>query len=213
MVRRWSRLNVFNNFNPIYFIFKIDNFKTSVNFKKFSFKITKFKRKNLIKWKHRTNFVSNTYVFKKWISDFFFCKHWFKFQFLNNLFLHCCLVNTSLNSIVKQLPKLTNQNNFSLCHFTKKVLIYNNSKSFIEFYKNYNWNFIFLSTIKNLNSNEKIVPLLNLNEKCFYESQEFTDQIFIFSAINNFSVNLLLLNSVEIYKILNLLFLRHLLKR
>jgi hypothetical protein len=213
MIRRWSHLNEINNYNGIYTTFKIETFKKSVLLKKFFFKLTKFKRKNLAKWKHKTNFIGYIYIFKRWAVDFLFCKNLIKFQFINNLFFYCFLANASLNTSVRQLPCLTNINFFNLFHFTKKILIYFNTKSFISCYSHYNWNFIFPVLSDNFNQNDKIIPLLNINEKILYENKKNNDFFDLNDLINNLFFQINLFNIIEIYKILNFFFYFKILKR
>jgi hypothetical protein len=194
-------------------LFKVETFKKSVHFKRFFFKLTKFKRKNLIKWKHKSNFVNYIYIFKWWVIDFTFCKNLIKFQFVNNLFFYCFLANASLNTSAKQLPKLINQNPFNLFHLTKKILVYFNTKLYISFYSRYDWNFIFSASLKNFNQNEKIIPLVNINEKILYENVTNSNFFDINSLVNDLFFQISLINNIEIYKILYLIFYFKLLKR
>ena len=122
MIRRWSCLiNLNNNFNSWNYYFKnykIIIFKNSVNFKKFTFKFTKFKRKSLIRLKHKSNWLIYNNVLNLWLKDYIFNKNYYKYQFYNQIFI----------------------NNFSFfnSHFSKKN---NNNNSL-------NYNFIFSSLIK-----------------------------------------------------------------
>ena len=90
MIRRWSCVinitNNFNNFTQFNTLRKITLFKSSVNFKRFSFKITKFKRRSLMRLKHRSSFLIYTNIFKYWVKDFMFNKLYLKYQFFNKIF-------------------------------------------------------------------------------------------------------------------------------
>lgn len=216
MIRRWSRINfINNNINNIYLICKIENFKTSVNFKKFFFKITKFKRKNLIRWKHKTNFINFIYIFKKWTLDYLFFKNIIKFQFFNNIFFFCVIANTTLNLINKQLPTLNNINHFNIFHLTKKNLIYFYNKSFNFNYTNLNWNFIFSTSLNNIKTNNKIIGLTEFYEKYSYDIKltEIDNTSFFFNKIYSIFFDINLLKMIELYKIFNLFFYKQILKR
>ncbi len=90
MIRRWSCLinlnNNFSNFSNFKKNHKINLFKSSVNFKRFAFKFTKFKRKSLIKFKHRSNWLLYTNILKYWVTDYMFNKNYLRYQFLNKMF-------------------------------------------------------------------------------------------------------------------------------
>lgn len=92
MVRRWSCLiDINNNFNGSNFFLKnhkINLFKSSVNFKRFTFRYTKFKRKSLIRLKHRANWLIYTNVIKLWIKDYLFNKNYLRYQFFNKIFIN-----------------------------------------------------------------------------------------------------------------------------
>jgi len=92
MIRRWSCLiNIntdFKTFNQFSKTHKIFLFKSSVNFKRFTFKITKFKRKSLIRMKHRSLFLIYTNILKYWVKDFMFNKLYLKYQFFNKIFIN-----------------------------------------------------------------------------------------------------------------------------
>lgn len=92
MVRRWSCvINVsksFSNFDKFTKIHKISLFKTSVNFKRFTFKFTKFKRHSLIRFKHKSLFLLYNNIFKYWVKDFMFNKLYLKYQFFNQIFIN-----------------------------------------------------------------------------------------------------------------------------
>ena len=92
MIRRWSCLIDLNNNFHVYNSFlkthKISVFKSSVNFKRFTFKYTKFKRKSLIRLKHRSNWLIYTNVLKLWIKDYLFNKNYLRYQYFNKIFLN-----------------------------------------------------------------------------------------------------------------------------
>jgi len=126
MIRRWSCViklsNSFNNLTKFTVKHKISLFKSAVNFKRFTFKCTKFKRKALIRVKHRSTFLIYTNVIKFWVKDYMFNKHYLRYQFFSKIFI----------------------NNFYFYNFN---FIKNKNDSFF-----YNFNFIFNNfTVKNYN--------------------------------------------------------------
>lgn len=127
MVRRWSHINNINEItydNKNFFLFKkkykLVNFKNSVSLKRFNKKYTKFKRKAFNRIKHVKNWFIYHNVFKFWSHDYLFVKHYYKFQFLNNIFLK--------NFLFYNFNFLKNFN----------TNIY------------YNWNFLFFNLKKNI---------------------------------------------------------------
>lgn len=90
MIRRWSCINHINmQLSVIQYLsvrYKLKTFRSSVNFKKYYLINTKFKRKSFVRIKHKTNFLPYLNILKYWIPDFYFCKHYFKFQFFNKFF-------------------------------------------------------------------------------------------------------------------------------
>ncbi len=206
MIRRWSCVisitNNFNNFAQFNKLHKIILFKASVNFKRFSFKITKFKRRSLMRLKHRSSFLIYTNIFKYWIKDYMFNKLYLKYQFFNNIFV----------------------NNFFFYNFN---FIKNKSESFF-----YNFNFIFTtltnkkffyfahkkSLIKNSplttawfvlkpDFNTTIIPIYNNLQNSYFPYQDDFNIDFNFDEIFDIFFNLFLKKNIEINRALTLLFL------
>lgn len=205
MIRRWSCVinitNNFSNFTQFNKLHKITLFKSSVNFKRFSFKITKFKRRSLMRLKHRSSFLIYTNIFKYWVKDFMFNKLYLKYQFFNKIFI----------------------NNFFFYNFN---FIKNKSESFF-----YNFNFIFTtltnkkffyfshkkSIIKNSplttawfvlkpDINNTILPFYsNLQNSYFPYSDHFTEN-FDLNEIFDLFFKLFLKKNIEINRIISLLF-------
>lgn len=92
MVRRWSHISSINLTFSKFFKFekkhKIVNFKSSVNLKRFTFKLTKFRRKSMARFKHTANWLLYTSIIKFWSIDYLFFKHFCKMQFFNKIFIN-----------------------------------------------------------------------------------------------------------------------------
>ena len=206
MIRRWSCLiNINNNFNNYNFFeknYKINIFKSSVNFKKFTFKFTKFKRKSLIRLKHRSNWLIYTNIIKLWIKDYLFVKNYLKYQFLNKSFLNNFFFY-NFNFIKNRNETFFYNFNFIFSTFSNKNYLYF-SKNKIIFIKN---SPLFSSFFNNEpNVNNSIIPVYSS-----YENHLFP---YINSKNNNFDIQNLfdlffsinIKKITEIRKILSILF-------
>lgn len=98
MVRRWSCINnknlAISNFRIFVKITKVFVFKSTVLYKRFTCKITKFKRKALIRVKHHTNWFARASNLSLWARDYVFQRHYCESQFLNSIYLkNFCFYN------------------------------------------------------------------------------------------------------------------------
>lgn len=94
MIRRWSCLNIFNldfESNVDFFFqrkFNIMKLARTLNYKKSTFGLTRFRRHRLAKRKRHSNWVLYTQVIRYWIKDYDFNKQLVRSQFFNSIFLH-----------------------------------------------------------------------------------------------------------------------------
>jgi len=92
MIRRWSYLDVANLnknlFNHTTFIklHKRIVFRSAVNFKRFTFKYSKFKRRTLSRWKHLANWSLYLNILRTWVEDFQINRQLLRSQFYASLF-------------------------------------------------------------------------------------------------------------------------------
>ncbi len=207
MVRRWSCIinisNSFNNLNKYIIKHKVNLFKSSVNFKRFTFKFTKFKRKSLIRLKHRSTFMIYTNIIKFWIKDYIFNKHFLKYQFFNKIFIK--------NFYFYNFNFIKNKNDSFFYNFN---FIFNNFTI-----KNYNFFYKNSSFFKNAPISSSFflnTPLLDntiLPSHSSWENNFYTVQInqkdlvlFDFDIFFNLIFNLFTNKIIEIRKIISLLF-------
>lgn len=213
MIRRWSCLiNITNNFsnNNFFFLkYKINLFKTSVNFKRFTFKLTKFKRKAFIRLKHRSNFLLYTNVLKFWIKDYLFNKHYIKYQYFNKIFINNFffynfnfIKNRNENFFYNfnfYFSILTNKTRF---YFYKKPSFYVNTPLFLAWFLN------------NPSISNSVIPVYNQWDNSYftYKTPSITDIFFNFNIVFSDLFNIFLKKNVEIRKIFILLFYFKILK-
>ena len=211
MVRRWSCvININNNFNKFYNLeknFKINVFKASVNFKKFTFNYTKFKRKSLIRIKHKSNFLIYTNVIKTWVKDYLFHKNYLKFQFFNKIFTNNFYF-LNLAFIKIKNDEFRNNYNFFFSNFTNKNNNYFFSNKKINFFK-----YTTLSTahsdltfdIKTFN-NLPILPIYSSYDNNFFPTTATSLPLFDINSLFELFNTIFLKKVVEIRKIITLLF-------
>lgn len=206
MVRRWSYLNEINKdfrrFNVFEKRHKISNFKVSVNFKRFTFKITKFKRKALVRLKHRSTFLLYTNIVKLWSKDYLFNKHLARFQCYNkvtysNFFFY------NFNFTRNRSESLRHNFNFFFSVLSKKVFKYYHPASFSYFKYS---PIVFAWSYKTPSLNNTTVPTCSEWDDCFYPFYPEKKSQFNFSEIFNLFPDLILKKTIEIKKILLLLF-------
>ncbi len=206
MIRRWSCLiNINNNFSRFFFFkkkHKINLFKNVVSFKRFNYKLTKFKRRSLIRFKHQSNWLIYTNVIKTWVKDFKFNKNYLKYQFLNKIFIQ----NFSFY-------------NFNFIKFKKESFFYNFNFLFYVMTRKVN-SYFFNNNINNINYfplSHAWIPELSSNTESsslYYSWDDLNyvnkNLIFDFNTIFDIIFYLTLNKNIEIRKIMNLLFLYNL---
>lgn len=198
MVRRWSHINDINftlsstkSFNKS---FKISIFKSTVQYKRFTFKRTKFKRKSLIRFKHRSNWLMYTNVFKTWVNDYGFNKHLCRSQFVKNIYINNFFFYNF--NFVKNRSDLNFYNfNFIFSTWSKQSYFYYHPRSF-KYFKDNNLTFGWFTD--NLTFDRSIVPVYH----------QWDDQLYAFNAIQRvkFDLNSLIdsLFFISIQKILEI---------
>ncbi len=191
MIRRWSciiditlNFNILSQFKKTH---KIALFKSSVNFKRFAFKVTKFKRRALMRLKHRSSFLIYNNIFKYWVKDFMFNKLYLKYQFFNRIFV----------------------NNFFFYNFNFIFTTLNNKKFF---YFSHNKSIIKNSPLTAAwfvlkpNLSTSVIPFY-LNFQNLYFSYENMSSIdFNVTEVFDIPFNLMLKKIVEIRRIVSILF-------
>jgi hypothetical protein len=213
MVRRWSCLiNITNSFNTndkFFLKYKINLFKTSVNFKRFTFKLTKFKRKSFIRLKHRSNFLLYTNVLKYWVKDYLFNKHYSKYQYSNKLFISNFFFY-NFNYIKNRNESFFYNFNFYFSILTNKTFYYFNNKS--PFYKNTPLALAWFFNTPHLNNS--IVPVYNQwdNTSFIYKDFNSSNPSFDLSVIFNNFFEIFIKKNIEFRKIIILLFYSKILK-
>lgn len=210
MIRRWSHINLSNielkPFNKFERRHKINVFKSSVNFKRFNFKITKFKRKAMSRFKHTSNWLIYTNIIKTWALDYLFNKHFFKNQFLTNIFLHNMYIyNFNFSKIRNEL--FFYNFNFTFSILTKKSYLYFN-KNPTSLFKNNNITFIWYNSPVILNNSiivsysewDSILYASNLNKPL-----QFTNNFDLHDLLYS-SFDVILPQIIELRKTIILLF-------
>jgi len=212
MVRRWSCLitlnNNFNNFLNFKKNYKINLFKSSVNFKRFTFKITKLKRKSLLRFKHKANWLIYTNIIKYWVSDYMFNKIYLRYQFLNKIFLNNFYFY-NFNFIKNRNEMFFYNFNFIFFNFTNKKLFYFSKKDI--FFKNSPLSIaLFLETPVLSNS---VLPVYSeWNKNLFPHStpssylKKNEDCDFTLNSIFDFFFSFFIKKIIEIRKIINFLY-------
>ncbi len=211
MIRRWSCIiNLNQNFyfkNKFITRHKINLFKTSVNFKRFTFKMTKFKRKALIRLKHRTNFLLYINIIKLWVKDYLFNKNFSKYQFFNKIFINNFFFY-NFNFIKNRNENFFYNFNFYFSVFTNKSYLYFYNKS--SFYKNTPLTLAWFNKIPVFNNS--IVPVFFKWENYFFPYNNSTPSYYDFNIIFDEIFNIILKKNIEFRKIFILLFYNKILK-
>ena len=208
MVRRWSCLielnNNFDNFNYFSKNHKINLFKSSVNYKRFTFKFTKFKRKSLIRLKHRSNWLIYTNVIKFWVKDYMFNKHYLRYQFYNKIFIN--------NFYFYNFNFIKNRNENYFYNFNFIFSTFTNTKYSYFFGKNIILKNSPTTVAWFLNTpvfNNSVIPIYNTWNDIFYnfESNKSSDNIL--EDIFDTFFSIFLKKNVEVRKILILLYYKN----
>jgi hypothetical protein len=205
MIRRWSciidiTLN-FNTLSQFKKTHKIALFKSSVNFKRFAFKVTKFKRRALMRLKHRSSFLIYNNIFKYWVKDFMFNKLYLKYQFFNRIFVNNFFFY-NFNYIKKKNELFFYNFNFIFTTLNnKKFFYFSHNKSII---KNSPLTAAWFVLKPNLSTS--VIPFY-LNFQNLYFSYENTSSIeFNVTEVFDIPFNLMLKKIVEIRRIVSILF-------
>lgn len=207
MIRRWSSINATNvdllSFKKFNKLFHLYVFRASVYFKRFSIKRTKFKRKSLARWKHRSNWALYLNILKYWVSDYRFSRQTARYQFLNKIFSQSLIIYDFNQIKVRHAKVFSTISSIATVSISKKLYSYYTNRFFLQggfINKNANRYFGFLSNDEKLEENINIVPL-----NAYYDDQYFsvsTDNTFDVNDINNLVFNVQLTAIVEIYKVL-----------
>lgn len=204
MIRRWSCLiNIntdFKTFNQFSKTHKIFLFKSSVNFKRFTFKITKFKRKSLIRMKHRSLFLIYTNILKYWVKDFMFNKLYLKYQFFNKIFINNFFFY-NFNFIKSKTDLFFYNFNFIFTTLNnKKFFYFSHKKSII---KNTPLTLAWFNT--NPAINNSIIPFYSNFQNYYYSYEENLNMNFDLNQIFELTFQLFLKKNLEIRRIISLL--------
>jgi len=212
MIRRWSCLiNINNNFNNYDFYnknHKISLFKSSVNFKRFTFKFTKFKRKSLIRLKHRSNWLIYTNVLKLWVKDYIFNKNYLRYQFYNKIFINNFLFY-NFNFIKNRNENFFYNFNFIFFVFTNKNYSYFSKNKLLNF-KNSPITTAWYFNIPQLNNST--LPIYTSWENNHYPFNLNKNHLFDLNDTFETLFSIILKQSIEIKKIVILLFYFNILK-
>jgi hypothetical protein len=205
VIRRWSCIinitNNFSNFNQFNKLHKIILFKSSVNFKRFSFKITKFKRRSLMRLKHRSSFLIYTNIFKYWVKDFMFNKLYLKYQFFNNIFINNFFFY-NFNFIKNKSESFFYNFNFIFTTLTnKKFFYFSHKKSLIK-----NSSLIVAWFVLKPDFNVTVLPIYNNFQNSYFPYQEHFNVNFNLNEIFDLFFKLFLKKNIEINRIISLLF-------
>lgn len=206
MIRRWSYINQLSNnlknFNVFEKRFKLKTFRLSVSYKKYTFKVTKFKRKSLIRFKHTGNWLIYTNVFKLWSKDYMFNKHYVKFQYFNKIFLNNFLFY-DFNFTKNRNETVYSNFNFFFSILSKKSYFYFFKQSF-KHIKYFSLTFAWFLEKPLINQN--IVPFFNTWGNNFYLTSAAKLNDGNLSEMFSFFFFLILIKNVELKKILILFF-------
>lgn len=201
MVRRWSHLTNINlqaspSFLAFWKTYKKENFKATVNYKRFAFRFSKLKRKALARWKHQTNWLIYSNIIKHWSNDYLNSRLRFRVQALSNVFEKSMLVyNTHLNSSTLVLISVNTKSTFFYMLRHKHFKYY-------PLYKHYLVSEAFY--LEKSKDNSNLVPIVNTScdsVSSLVEFDELESDVFIVEALLLFWTLSML---VEVRKLLNL---------
>lgn len=218
MVRRWSHIIDFNssctNFFTFRRMFRLEIFRSSVYYKRFVIKITKFKRKKIARWKHRSNWTVYTNVIKTWVENYRFMRQVSRYQFFEKSFIQCFHLYEFNYIKVRHARLFSTFTNILTIALSKNVTSYFLSKNFkinSIYLKNSNFIKGFLIPSQKLDNEYSTIPLLASHTNALYPASlhpafDFNSLLFLIFQSN-------LKQITELYKILVLLFYNILLKR
>lgn len=210
MIRRWSCLNQLNNnFQNDFFLIskhtKINVFKNSVNFKKYKFKYTKFKRKAITRVFHISTLLIYTNVFKSWSKDYLYNKHKFKNEYLLNMFIKNFYFY-NFNFIKNRNEAIFNNLNFIFCYLVKSrsrsTFLDAKIPTVISFLKNNTFSYGWFYNKPTLNQNT--LPVFSNYESCLFpfSQDEKNPAVFDIEILFSFLNNLHFIHFKEFYTII-----------
>lgn len=206
MIRRWSCLiDLNNNFNSYDFFkknHKLNLFKNSVNFKRYNIKNTKFKRKSLIRLKHRSNWLIYTNVIKFWIKDYIFNKNYLRYQYFNKILLNNFFFY-NFNFIKNRNDTFFSNFNFFFFNYTHKNNFYFTNHK-LPYFKNSTLSFSWY--LQNPSLNKSILPIYSEWENNLYHYSSEASTEFDLNIIFDSIFNLLIQKNIEFRKILIILY-------
>lgn len=206
MIRRWSYVKGTNvdcfEFSRLERRSRMRVFRTSVSYKKFIHKVTKFRRKAVARIKHKTNWVLYNNVIKLWTRDFAFNKHYAKFQYCNKVLLNNFL-SYDFNFIKNRSEALFSNFNFILSAWSRKSYFYFRPWGSVPF-KNAPITFAWCSDTPDFDKsvvpayyswNDQLFPA-NVSVSADYDINDFFFAVF----------GIFLKKNIEFRKLLNVLF-------
>ena len=188
-------------------------FRNSLKFKRFWNEGTKFKRLRMMRLKHRHNWLIYLNIFKYWVQDIQFAKHYARFQYFNRFFVNNYIIFDN-NYVKKQKLKLfISQDQWVTSALTRRfftsIAQFKNSRMLTS-YHNANHVHAFFPAPE-LEPNIITLPVLAIFELAAYglnsdlQHEDDFDTLFgLFFLISS-------QQHVEIYKIFTLLFYQKLL--
>jgi hypothetical protein len=204
MVRRWSRINNFNiDIGSSFFFIKKQNklnlFKTSVNFKKFKFKYTKFKRKSLTRIKHSSTFLVYTNIFKFWSKNYIFNKHLSKAQYAHNVSLKNIFFY-NFNFIKNKNENIFYNLNFLFLTLNKKKYLQQHKNCEFFFFKNTNITFGWSNY--SFNPNSGVIPAYSQFDFNMYPTSSTINNFYDYSELFYILYLINIQKYIELYKVL-----------
>lgn len=223
MIRRWSHIINLNSHifskKTIFFNYYCSSFKKSIIFKKLRFKNTKFKRRTLIRLKHRNNWMIYLQIFNHWTLDFNFAKAYVRYQLNANV--------SVLDFLAYDFGLLNSKQIYDYNTFFLATRVSKKTYRFLNHFKFWDFNAapsnrIYLNTIQDVNLFDdealSVIPTYFNTNFLWYHFANFKN---INAHFTNFNFNLLLCNYeillfhkiLEYYKIMITLWAYTLFKR
>jgi len=210
MIRRWSSINELNidlkNFKKFKKISRLLVFRSSVYFKRFIIKRTKFKRKSIARWKHRTNWSIYFNILKYWSGDYHFSRQVARYQFFNKIFLSNFIIYDFNYIRVRHAKMFSTFSNTITNASSKKLIYYFYSKRFTipnKICQNLNNVTSYLPCTIAAENTINLLPVYASHQKLLYNVNLTRD--FDFVNIHYMLFEVTLKQVVELYKILVLI--------
>lgn len=217
MIRRWSCLNQLNShfdnsFSLLLKNNKVNIFKNSVNFKRYKFKYTKFKRKAITRVFHISTLLIYTNVFKTWSKDYLFNKHKFKNEYLFNIFSKNFYFY-NFNFIKNKNENIFSNFNFVFSYLVKNKIsnsgIWAKNSLILPLLKNNTFSYAWFNNNPDLN--QHIVPIYSIYESTLFafshknSTPSPINLLDFFSIIDLFKFE----NIKEFYRIISIFILKN----